>query len=87
MRHHVPYSTEPCLSAKVGSEAATCPVALDPASLIGRVPTPPRVSWLSTRWEGSDVLRVLRLWILPTCWEGSRLPHVLRFPVGRGPQI
>jgi hypothetical protein len=28
---------------------ATCPAAPEPASLIGRAPTPPRVSWLRTR--------------------------------------
>jgi hypothetical protein len=36
-------STGPSLPAKVGSEAATCPVAPNPASLLGRTPVPPRV--------------------------------------------
>jgi hypothetical protein len=32
---HVPYNTRPCLPAEVGSGAATCPVAPNPASLQG----------------------------------------------------
>jgi hypothetical protein len=43
---HVPCSTEPYPPVKVGSGATTCPVAPDPASMIGRAPTPPRVPWL-----------------------------------------
>jgi hypothetical protein len=46
MRCHVPCSTGPCLPAKVVSRVATCPVALDPASLIGRALMLPRVPWL-----------------------------------------
>jgi hypothetical protein len=46
MRHHVPYSTGSCLLAKVGSRVATCSVAPDPASLIGRALMPPHVPWL-----------------------------------------
>jgi hypothetical protein len=34
-RRHVYCSTRPCLPAKAGSEAVTCPVTSDPASLIG----------------------------------------------------
>jgi hypothetical protein len=58
MRRHLPYSTGPYLLAKVGSEATTCLMALDLASLIRRAPMLPRVSWLRTRWEGSGVPRV-----------------------------
>jgi hypothetical protein len=38
MHRHVPYGIGPSLPAKVGSEAATCPVALDPVSLLERAP-------------------------------------------------
>jgi hypothetical protein len=41
----VSYSTGPYLLAKVSFRAATCPVAPDPAFLIGRAPAPSRVSW------------------------------------------
>jgi hypothetical protein len=47
-RRHVPYSTEPCLPAKVCSGAAMCLVGPDAALLIGRYPVPPRVSCLRT---------------------------------------
>jgi hypothetical protein len=40
-RHHVPCSTRPCLFTKAGSGASMCPVAPDPASLLGRAPVPP----------------------------------------------
>jgi hypothetical protein len=49
MRRHVPCSTVLYLPAKVGSSAAMCSVALDPASLLGRVPVLPYVLWLRTR--------------------------------------
>jgi hypothetical protein len=45
---HMPCSTEPCLPIEVGSGVATCMVAPDPASLIGRVPAPSCVSWIQT---------------------------------------
>jgi hypothetical protein len=48
MRRHMPYSTGPCLPAKVGSGAATCLVALNPTFLIGRALVPPCVPWLRT---------------------------------------
>jgi hypothetical protein len=35
---HVSYGSGPCLLAEVGSGAATCPTALNPASLLGRAP-------------------------------------------------
>jgi hypothetical protein len=41
--HHVFYSTGPCLPTKVGSEATTCIVALDPTSLRGRALVSPHV--------------------------------------------
>jgi hypothetical protein len=44
----VPYSTGPCLPTDVWSGASTCPVDLDPTSLIGRAPALPRVLWLRT---------------------------------------
>jgi hypothetical protein len=44
--HHVRCSTGPCLPAKVGSSTVTCPMAPNPAFLIGRAPAPPRVPWL-----------------------------------------
>jgi hypothetical protein len=47
-RRHMPCSTRPYLAAKVGSRIATCLVALDPTSLIGRAPTPSYVPWLRT---------------------------------------
>jgi hypothetical protein len=71
MRYHVSCSTGPCLPTKVGSGAATCTVAPDPASLIVRASAPSRVSWLRTCGEDSGALRVLRLRILPPYQEGS----------------
>jgi hypothetical protein len=49
MHRHVPCGIGPSLPAKVGSEAATCPVALDPASLLERAPVLACVQWLWTR--------------------------------------
>jgi hypothetical protein len=46
MHHHVPCSTGPYLPAEVGSGAAMCPVASEPALLIGRTPASPCVPWL-----------------------------------------
>jgi hypothetical protein len=68
---HMSCGTGPCLPAKVCSEATTRPVTPDSASLIGRAPMPPSVSWLRTRWEGSDVP--------PSCGSGSCL-HTGRAP-------
>jgi hypothetical protein len=63
-----------------GSTAASCTVALDPASLQGRVPehhmSYSSRSFLTAR-EGSGSLCVLQLWILPPSKEGPRAPHVL----------
>jgi hypothetical protein len=71
MRRHMPCSITPCLPAKVGSRASTCPVAANSTSLIGRALMPPCVSWLQTCWEGSGVPCVLWLRILPPYQEGS----------------
>jgi hypothetical protein len=49
--------------------ATTCPTAPEPASLVRRAPTPPRVSWLQTRGEGFGAPHVLYLRILPPCGE------------------
>jgi hypothetical protein len=54
---HVPCGTGPSLPAKVGSEAATCPVAPDHTSLLVRASMLPCVQWLWTRIpakEGSN---------------------------------
>jgi hypothetical protein len=83
---HMSYSIGPYLPAKVGSEATTCLVAPDSASLIGRAPMLACVPWLRTRWEGSGAPRILWFRILTPCGEGSEPPRVLWFPVGRGPQ-
>jgi hypothetical protein len=45
-RCHVPHTTGTCLPAMVGSGAATCSAAPDPASLIRRAPALPQVLWL-----------------------------------------
>jgi hypothetical protein len=57
----VSYGSRPRLLAEVGSGAATCPAALDPASLLGRAPA------LSC---------VPRHRILPSCSRGLRRSHV-----------
>jgi hypothetical protein len=72
-RHHMPCSTGPCLPSKVDFGAATCPVALDPTSLIGRTPAPPCVPWIRTpppTRDGSGAPCVLQLHILPP-WRGG----------------
>jgi hypothetical protein len=54
---HMPYITGSCLPAREGSDAATCPATLDPASLFGRAPTlpcVPRLRILPPYSEGSD---------------------------------
>jgi hypothetical protein len=94
-RRHVPCNTRPCHLAKVVFGAATCPMALDLASHIGRAPTQPRVSWIWTCWEGSeaatcpvalDPASLIRRVLAPPCvsWlrtrsEGSSAPRILRF--------
>jgi hypothetical protein len=40
---HMPYSSGSRLTAREGSDAATCPTVLDPASLLDRAPALPRV--------------------------------------------
>jgi hypothetical protein len=83
VRHHVFHSSGSCLSAEVGSGAATCPVALEPASLLRMALVSPRVSWLQTHGEDSGAPHVLWLGIIPPCREGSELPRVLWSPMGR----
>jgi hypothetical protein len=58
---HMPYNTKSYLSAQEGSKDVTCPVALYPASLLGRTPALPHVP---------------RLYILPPCLVGLRRCHV-----------
>jgi hypothetical protein len=58
---HMPRSSGPCLAAREGSSAATCSVASDPASMLGRVPVLSCVPWL---------------WTLPPCLEGLQRCHV-----------
>jgi hypothetical protein len=41
--HHVSCGLRPCLPTRVGSGTTTCPMAPDPASLLGWAPVPPRV--------------------------------------------
>jgi hypothetical protein len=47
-RCHVSLNSGPHLPAQEGSDAATCPLALDPASLLGRAKALPRVLQLQT---------------------------------------
>jgi hypothetical protein len=66
----MPYSFGLCLSAEVGSDAVTCPIAPDPASLSRWASTLPDVIWLRTPlpyWSGLQCRYVSR---------GSR-PHFL----------
>jgi hypothetical protein len=60
-RCHVSHDTGPRLLTREGSGAAMCPTASDPASLLGRTPTLPRVPWHR---------------ILPPCSGGLRRCHV-----------
>jgi hypothetical protein len=49
LRHcHMTYGSKSRLLAKVGSDAATCPTALEPASLMRWAPTLSRVQRLQT---------------------------------------
>jgi hypothetical protein len=58
---HVSDGFGSCLPTQEGSGAATCPMTLDHASLLGRAPTLPHVP---------------RLCILPTCSGGHRCWHM-----------
>jgi hypothetical protein len=78
----VSYSSGSCLPAEVGSGAATCSAALEPASLVKRAPAPPCVPWVRTYWEGSSAQCVMCLRILPPCGEGFGPPRILRPPCG-----
>jgi hypothetical protein len=46
--YHMSYSSESLLPARQGSGVATCPVTLNPASLLRRAPVLPRALWLRT---------------------------------------
>jgi hypothetical protein len=60
---HMPYIIGSYNPAREGTNAATCPTALDLASLLGRAPVLPRV---------------MRLWILPPYSGGLWCCHVSR---------
>jgi hypothetical protein len=60
-RCHVSHGTGSCLPAREGYGAATCPMAPDPASLLGRA---------------LMLLCIPRYWILPSCSGGLRRYHV-----------
>jgi hypothetical protein len=60
-RHHVSYGPGSCLPTGVGFGVTTCPVALDPASLLGWAPALPHI---------------LRPWNLLPCWGGLWCHHV-----------
>jgi hypothetical protein len=73
MWHHVSYSSRPHLSSKVGSGAATCPMALDCTSRLRWAPTLSCVLWLQTS---------------PLSWDGLQRCHMSRgsgscLPTGR----
>jgi hypothetical protein len=74
VHRHISRSFGSCLPAEVGSGAALCPAAPEPAFLVRRALAPPHAPC------------VLWLQILPPCGEGFGLPRVLWPPVGRGPQ-
>jgi hypothetical protein len=61
--YHMSCGFESCLPTQEGSGAATRPAALDPASLLGRAPTLPRVP---------------QLWILPPYSGGIWCCHTSR---------
>jgi hypothetical protein len=60
---HMPYIIGSCHPAREGTNAAMCPMALDPASLLVRALVLPRVMWL---------------WILPPYSGGLWCYHVSR---------
>jgi hypothetical protein len=82
---HVSCTIGSSLPAEVGSKAATCLAALEPASQPRWDMAPPRVMRHRTRLEGSRASRVPWLQIYPLYGEGSGLPCVLWSPMGRGP--
>jgi hypothetical protein len=59
--YHVSRGSGSCLPVGESSDAVTCPVALDLASLLGRAPV---------------LSRIPRLWILPQCSGGHQCYHV-----------
>jgi hypothetical protein len=91
--HHIPYSSELCPLARVGSDATTCSMAPDPAPLLGRAPVLPRVLQLWTSpsdWGGPRCCH-MPPWLrtLPPCWRELRRRRVFygsghRLPTGKG---
>jgi hypothetical protein len=62
LRHHLTSrGSGSYLPAREGSDTATCPVATDPTSTLGRASAPPRVMWL---------------WIPPPLYGGLQRRHV-----------
>jgi hypothetical protein len=79
-RCHVFRGSRSCLPAREGSDTATCPTALDPASLLGRASMLPRVLQL----YGPQPSRIKKgLDGLPM-WQDSRVSkactHVIETP-------
>jgi hypothetical protein len=68
--YHMPYNTGSCLPAREGSSAATSLVAPNPASLLVRALTLPRVPRLRILHPYSGGLRRCHV----SCSSGSRLP-------------
>jgi hypothetical protein len=66
---HMSYNVRSCLSAREGSGAATCPTALNPASLLRRAPTLPHVPQLQILPPYSGGLRRCHV----SCGSGSCL--------------
>jgi hypothetical protein len=87
-RCHVSHSSRPCLPAQAGSNAAACPMAPDPASLLRRAPTLPCVPQLRTSsrlWGGLQHCHVSpgsepHLF----AQEAPMLPHILWPAMGHG---
>jgi hypothetical protein len=69
--YHVYSGSEPHLPERKGSGAATCTVTLDPASLLRRA-----LMYYMSYGSGSYL----------SSRRAPVLPHVLQFPVDRGPQ-
>jgi hypothetical protein len=64
---YVSHGSGPRLPAREGSSAATCPTALNPASLLGGGGSGPRLP----AWEGSNAATCPWLWTLPPCSGGG----------------
>jgi hypothetical protein len=78
-RHHVPHDARPCLSAREGSNVATCSAASDPASRRRRAPASPHVPLHQARLparEGSGVATCPTALDPPPSTGGLRRHHV-----------